>query len=252
MVTAGFSRRAASSAYQVIWKVADWAFPPVCAGCGTNGYSWCPDCAKKTSPIQEPVCSICGVPDQISGICRKCRKSTPFYDSLRSYSDYAEPLRSAIIRMKTYPDYGLGLALSYHLLDLFMKLSWNVDLIVPVPISKDHFDRRGFNQTDLFAYPLALSLGISYKKRAVTRIRETRSQVGLSATERVENVSGAFEAVASQVMAKTVLVVDDVATTGSSISSCANALKNAGATRVLGLSLARPLLKESQDFPIDV
>jgi ComF family protein len=138
------------------------------------------------------------------------------------------------------------------LIDLFSKLAWKVDLIVPLPISKGHLLQRGFNQTDLFAYPLSLSLGIPYQNKALKRIRETRSQVGLNAKERSENVSGAFKAETSHVMGKVVLVLDDVATTGSSISACANALKDAGAKRVYGLTLARPILKESQITPIDV
>ena len=252
MVMAVSNRRTASSAYQLIWKVADWVFPPNCAGCGCSGFSWCPDCALKISPILEPVCTICGLPEPDKGICAKCRNSPPHFDSLRSCSDYAEPLRSAIIKLKDYPDYGLGLALSYHLIDLFSKLAWKVDLIVPLPISKGHLLQRGFNQTDLFAYPLSLSLGIPYQNKSVKRIRETRSQVGLNAKERSENVSGAFKAETSLVMGKVVLVLDDVATTGSSISACANALKDAGAKRVYGLTLARPILKESQITPIDV
>ncbi len=142
--------------------------------------------------------------------------------------------------------------MSYHLIDLFSKLAWKVDLIIPLPISKGHFHQRGFNQTGLFAYPLSLSLGIPYHNTAVSRIRENRSQVGLTAIERSENVSGAFKAETSLVMGKAVLVLDDVATTGSSISACANALKDAGATRVYGLTLARPILKESQTTPNDV
>lgn len=252
MVLAVSNRRTASSAYQLIWKVADWVFPPYCAGCGKCGFSWCPDCAQKILPILEPVCTSCGLPITQKGICMKCQNSPPGFDSLRSCSEYAEPLRSAIIRLKVYPDYGLGLELSYHLIDLFSKLGWKVDLAIPLPISKDHFHQRGFNQTDLFAYPLSLNFAIPYQKNAVKRIRETRSQVGLSAKERSENVSGAFKAETSKVIGKAVLVIDDVATTGSSISACAIALKDAGATRVYGLTLARPILKESQITPIDV
>ncbi len=252
MTSAGRSKRTAFSAYQQLWKATDWVFPPYCGGCGQGGSSWCLECQSKTSPIPEPVCNRCGLPITGSGECRKCRTNPPNFDSLRSFSEYTEPLRSAIIRMKTHPDYGLGLALSNHLITLYSRLVWEADLIVPVPISKDHSQQRGYNQTDLFAYPLALMLGFPYKSKAISRIRDTRSQVGLPATERALNVIGAFKADRSLVRGKRIIVVDDVATTGSSISACASALKDSGAVKVYGLTLARPILKDLHNLPADV
>jgi competence protein ComFC len=252
MSSAGLNVRTACSAYQVLWKVADWVFPPYCGGCGKSGSSWCPECQSKTSRIPEPVCKHCGLPTPGGKECDKCQKNPPSFDSLKAYSDYAEPLRSAIIRMKTHPDYGLGLALSNYLFDLYSRSDWEANLIIPVPISKEHSHTRGYNQTDLFAYPLALRLGIPFKSKAITRIRETRSQVGLSASERAQNVNGAFKAVPSLVQGKAILVVDDVATTGSSISACALALKDSGSGKVYGLTLARPILKDFHYLPTDV
>jgi predicted amidophosphoribosyltransferase len=100
---------------------------------------------------------------------------------------------------------------------------------------------RGYNQVSFLALPLALALGIPYKPKGLTRIHETNTQVNLSASERLRNVMGAFIADSSIVENKTVLVIDDVATTGSTISACTEALVDAGAKEVYGLTLARAI-----------
>lgn len=100
---------------------------------------------------------------------------------------------------------------------------------------------RGYNQVGLVAMPLAVLNGWEYAPRVLIRARETRSQVGLSAMERKENVSGAFFARPDKVSGKTVLLMDDVATTGATLSSCTVALLKAGVRDVYALTLARAL-----------
>jgi predicted amidophosphoribosyltransferase len=129
MISAGLSQSAAFSAYKNIWRVADWIFPPSCAGCGKGGFCWCPDCDSKIAPMSSPMCERCGLPVNHLGWCDRCLLENPPFDFLRSYSEYTEPLRSAIIRMKEYPDYGLGLALSAYLQTFFSKL-----IISPTPV----------------------------------------------------------------------------------------------------------------------
>lgn len=249
MNSAGLNQRAAFFAYQSLWKAVDWVYPPTCAGCGRLGFSWCPACDEELIQIQEPICSKCGLPCTAGALCEQCRKETHSYRALRSCAEYAEPLRSAILRMKDNPDYGLGLRLSHHLVSTFKKQDWKIDLVVPVPINEVHYRKRGYNQTDLFGYPFSLAIHSHYKPKVLSRIRQTRSQVGLTARERMENVTGAFKADASQVREKNVIIVDDVATTGSSISACAAALLEAGAREVFGITLARPFLGNSLQIP---
>jgi ComF family protein len=145
-------------------------------------------------------------------------------------------------RLKYQNDIGLGQALADPLTQYLQQLSWHVDLVVPVPLGKDRKNDRGYNQVALLALPLALNCDLDYLPDALIRDRETMSQVGLSVHERMANVSGAFAAVPSKVTGKRVLIVDDVCTTGATIRSCAVALKQAGATAVYGLSLARAVL----------
>lgn len=104
---------------------------------------------------------------------------------------------------------------------------------------------RGYNQAECLAKPFAAMIGKLYSSSAILRAKNTKSQIDLSAMERRENVSGAFYAKTSQVNLKSVIIIDDVSTTGSTLSECARALKLAGAKEVYALTLARaPLITD--------
>jgi competence protein ComFC len=249
MNLAGLRKCTAYSAYHTFWKTVDWIFPPECGGCGKVGSSWCPDCSGKIILLHDPVCLKCGLPIPKTGICSSCMRTAFPFETLRSISKYTEPMRSAIIRMKKHSDYGLGLSLSIYLVSMFHTLNWKIDAVVPVPINKSHLNKRGFNQTDLFAYPFSLAIDSPYRPKLISRIRETRSQVGLNALERHENVKGAFKADPAYASGKNVLIIDDVATTCSSISACSEALLSAGAKTVYGITLARPIVSNANIIP---
>jgi ComF family protein len=120
------------------------------------------------------------------------------------------------------------------------ELNWNIDMIVPIPLGRQRYKERGYNQVAMIAKPLALAMGVEFAPKALARRKETRSQVGLSKQERRENVNGVFQAGAG-VTGKTILVMDDVATTGSTLSSSAEALFASGAKDVYALTVARAL-----------
>jgi ComF family protein len=111
--------------------------------------------------------------------------------------------------------------------------------IVPVPLGEVRKRERGYNQADLIASEFAEISERLYFGQALRRVRETRSQVGLNLAERQENVFGAFVADPQQVSGKVILLVDDLFTTGATMSACAEALHQAGAGTVVGLSVAR-------------
>lgn len=119
-------------------------------------------------------------------------------------------------------------------------LNWPVEMIIPVPLGRQRHKERGYNQVGMIARPLAMALEIKYAPNGLMRSRETRSQVGLTRQERKENVHGAFAA-GTGVKSKTILLMDDVSTTGSTLSSGAQALINAGAGDVYALTVARAL-----------
>ncbi len=227
--------------YRLVWSSLDGLFPPRCGGCGRVGSRWCAECQQSVLTLGEEVCDKCGRPKQNKEECMYCQFQPPPYQSLRSWAIFAPPLRSAIHRLKYYRDMALGDALAVPLIDLARALDWPIDFVLPVPIGKKRMQERGYNQAALIAHPLALALGKSYLPKALQRKRETRSQVGLTAAERRENVQDAFDADSQVVQGRVALIVDDVATTGSTLSSCAEALLQSGAKDVYALTVARAL-----------
>ncbi len=227
--------------YRLFWVGVDFLYPPLCGGCSKKGVRWCSDCRKNIMPIPEPKCDICGLPQAKNGTCFSCQQTPPFYKALRSWAVFEGPIRKALHKMKYKQDLGLGDSLAVEMFSYVKELNWRVDVVVPVPLGKERMKERGYNQVSLFALPLALAMGWKYSARALKRARETVSQVGLSAEERENNVRSAFVANRNKVVGKTVLVVDDVSTTGATLNSCAEALINGGAHEVYALSLARAL-----------
>ena len=118
-------------------------------------------------------------------------------------------------------------------------MDWQVDLVTPVPIGLARRKQRGYNQAALLAFPLALAIGKPFRSQALVKARETPSQVGLTAAQRRENVAQAFQANTKIVAQKSVLIIDDVTTSGATIEACCMALIRAGARQVYGLTLAR-------------
>jgi ComF family protein len=143
--------------------------------------------------------------------------------------------------LKYRRDIALGDALAVHLCELAAAFDGQINLVLPVPLAPSRQRQRGYNQAALLAYPLALWLGLPYNRRALRRVRETTSQVGLSLNQRRENVSGAFQARPEAVAGRCVLLVDDVLTTGSTLDAAAQALKQAGASQVFALVVSRAL-----------
>ena len=137
----------------------------------------------------------------------------------------------------------MGDVLARPLIKMLGLLPWKVDLVVPVPMGADRAAVRGYNQAALLAMPVALSTGLLYQSKALKKVRDISTQVGLSIDERYENVEGAFVADQSIVDRKSVLVIDDVVTSGATMDSCSETLRSAGARDVYGLTLARAKFK---------
>lgn len=143
--------------------------------------------------------------------------------------------------MKYRRNIGLGDALALQMLEFISSLQWDIDLLIPVPLGKKRLKERGYNQVALVAQPLAYYSGIRYLPQALWKTRETRSQVGLNVSQRHANVTNAYKADARSVKQKSILLIDDVSTTGSTISSCTDALLSAGARDVYAITIARAL-----------
>jgi ComF family protein len=159
--------------------------------------------------------------------------------AIRSWAIYDGSIREAIQQLKYYRNVGLGNVFSRPLVEILRNQAWDINIIVPVPLGVARLKERGYNQASLLARPIAYQHESDYKPGILLRTRETKSQVELEYDERITNVAGAFEAKGHLVWNKNILVVDDVTTSGSTLDSCADALLEAGANKVYGLTLAR-------------
>jgi ComF family protein len=233
--------------YHILWSGLDLLFPPACGGCGKMGARWCLDCQQKLAPVPEPVCEVCGEPQAAVKMCDNCLNARPAFVALRSCAVFKEPIRPALHKLKYRREVGLGEALAWNLAVFLDRLGWQADAIVPIPLSEQRLAERGYNQVDLIAHPLARLMRWQYLPGALRRSRHTRSQVGLSASERRENVTGAFLTKDRSVKGKSVLLVDDVATTGATLDSAARSLVGAGASKVYALTFAKAIHKYGLD-----
>ena len=143
--------------------------------------------------------------------------------------------------MKYRGNIAFGESIAVQMADFVRSLHWSIDALLPVPLGKKRLKERGYNQVALVARPLAFQLGWLYAPNALWKTRETRSQVGLTISQRSENVHEAYGAEAKIVKDRSVLIMDDVATTGSTIAACTTALLSAGAKEVYVLTIARAL-----------
>ncbi len=228
--------------YRLGWSGIDWIFPPRCGGCGKTGSRWCKECQDKVPNLAGPLCESCGTPvTRVGGTCQRCKDNPPPFRALRSWAAFDFPVRPALHKLKYRRDMALGDALAVPISQFVDSLQWTFDIVVPIPLGEKRMKERGYNQVALIAKPLSLALGRDYRPSALKRKRETRSQVGLSAGERRDNVHDAFDADFNLVRGKSVLVMDDVATTGATLTSSAEAFLQAGANHVYAITVARAL-----------
>jgi competence protein ComFC len=225
--------------YRWLWGSLDLLFPPTCGGCGLRGIHWCEQCQKQVKEIEPPICNICGQPRDLPGLCTRCSSTKPNFTALRSWALYDGPVREAVRRLKYRRNISLGLVLSQPLIKLLIKLSWEVDMVIPVPLGVARLKERGYNQAVLIARPLALRIGVPCENQGLQRVRETRSQVGLSYDQRRDNVKNAFLAKQEIVSKHSILVIDDVATSSATLDACAAALLAAGSKDIYSLTYAR-------------
>jgi competence protein ComFC len=228
--------------YKLAWAGLDWLYPPLCGGCGSSGSRWCSSCCKNTPLIPDSICRKCGEILKSPGECNHCQDYPPSYIASRSWAVFNGSIRNALHRLKYQGDIALGEILARPLVGMLNSWNWDIDVITAVPLGVARRKERGYNQSALLAIPLSLGSSKTYESRALLKIRETRSQVGLSLTQRRENVDEAFHARYNYVNGKSVLVVDDVTTSGATLEACSHALLDAGARQVYCLTLARTTL----------
>lgn len=212
----------------------------------------CPQCLGEIQPLRVPQCLICG--DRLTsaqllmgdGQCVNCRESQPEFERAVSFGEYQGGLRGLIHLLKyenvTSAQAPLGRMLADAISELLPALGGRRLLLVPVPLHNNRRRSRGFNQAELIARSALKRLPAQFEFAAAVLIRqrETISQVGLSREERIENMRGAFRVSdAARVEGRNAVVIDDVMTTGTTLSECARVLKTAGAEKVWAATVAR-------------
>ncbi|NLX10252.1 MAG: ComF family protein [Chloroflexi bacterium] len=196
----------------------DLLFPPHCVHCDRVGSLVCPRCLATIIPAVS--------------------RSLPEFDDVRVYAEYRDAIAAAVQALKYKRQTRLAHVLGGLLSRALDGAGWPVDLVTAVPLHASRLAERGYNQAALLGAVVAQQNGWPFAGRAIRRVRETPSQVHLSAAERQVNVAGAFEADPLIVRDRAVLLIDDVLTTGATMTACAEALRAAGAAQIYAAALA--------------
>ena len=171
--------------------------------------------------------------------CVNCKNSAPQYKRNKSVFLYDGVVKKFVRQLKFDNKKFYASTLSNFIASEYVKLNKDFDIIIPVPIHKDREKRRGYNQATLLCTSLKEKLKLNVDENVLTKERATRSQAYLSREEREKNLEDAFKVVDRKlVKGKTILLVDDVFTTGTTINECAKTLRSAGAKEVHSLTLA--------------
>lgn len=238
---------------QFLAAFTDILFPPLCHACkafipDAGEIHLCESCQAASPPVVSPHCTICGLPFLTEGgsdhLCGGCIADPPPFAAARAAVLFDGPVRELIHAFK----YGkkvqhcrpLGLLTARQLGGFASTVP--ADLIIPVPLHVKRLRERGFNQALLLSESLSKKWHIPLSRNNLRRIRWTEPQIHLSAAERTENVRGAFAVQAGAgVQNRRVILVDDVYTTGSTVTECARTLVQSGARTVYVMTVARAM-----------
>jgi ComF family protein len=239
----------AKSLGRVGWaKLVDFLTPPLCLSCQapvTMGAALCLDCWQKLQFIDEPVCDVLGTPfayDEGEGaVSPAAMADPPSWDRARAAVVF-DDASSHLVHLLKYNDrQEAGMAMARMMVGAARNILPAADIILPVPLHRRRLWQRRFNQAAYLADRISSASATSWAHDVLLRVEATVSQVGLDAGERRKNVRRAFEVPPEKrpmIEGKSVLLVDDVRTTGATANACAETLKNAGAAKINVLSFA--------------
>lgn len=237
---------------KIFKSIEYYIFPPQCPYCDKviNGTQiLCDDCFNRIRFITGNKCYRCGRPlpqsypsDDGKLLCPKCMSKRPVYDMIRSVFIYDSFSREAILKLK----YAHRSDLRHFFVNYMMRAGLDLfdksDLIIPVPMYWKRRIRRKYNQATVLAELIAKNTCIPHSAVNLCRIRHTQSQTRKSAKDRQKNIKNAFILKKpEQIKGKSILLIDDVVTTGATVSSCAKLLKKNGAKAVYVLTIAQSI-----------
>lgn len=235
-------------------QIAKFIYPDdiYCIRCGkvidsTRTYSLCDDCIRNFHWTNKKTCDKCGKlmeEDGIYSLCKDCRHNPHYFTrgfTCLMYGLYEKELIWSFKYSKQgYIGEKIGKIIQDRLEPEFEK-GLNIDIIIPVPIHKKKLRQRGFNQAELMGRPLSKAWGLPLERKILIRAKSTSAMSTLDPFERRENIAGAFMINRGEegvVKEKSILLIDDVYTTGSTVDECSRILLDAGAKEVYVVTLA--------------
>lgn len=228
--------------HALISRLINGVFPSKCPLCGNlpDVLIHAPVCSSCWSNIQKfsgPFCSICALPfpSEYARMCGSCLKKSPPFSQVIPFGLYEGVLAEAISLFKFHGLRRLSQPLGRLLLDLDIP---QADAVVPVPLTPTGLRSRGFNQSLLIAKVISREIRIPLFMDTLLKVKETPPQIGMSAKERLFNLKDAF-AVTEHIKDKSILLIDDVMTTGATVTECSKVLLRAGAKKIWVVTLAR-------------
>lgn len=234
-------------------RIAAFALPPRCPGCGAvtiEDHQFCATCWDGLRFLGQPWCAACSRPFEIErgdSLCGVCLADPPIHDGVRAAVAYGQVARTVILKFK----YGRRLAYADTLARLMARLvPEDAELMVPVPLHRWRLWTRGFNQAQLIAQGVERLTGLPVALDLLARTKGGGSLRGRGRKARAKSVRGAFELMpdaADRLSGRHVVLVDDVHTSGATASACASVLKRGGAAKVTVLCWARVLGDDAAD-----
>ncbi|MBO7244122.1 MAG: ComF family protein [Alphaproteobacteria bacterium] len=229
-------------------NIIDFAFPHVCLCCDNTIEKekiFCDKCFSKIIFIQGSICYRCGkkvslLPTEEKILCSNCLKKRPIYDKARAVFQYNAVSKNAILKFKNTGKIEYAHPFVFLLQQAGKDLFLETDLIIPVPMHWKRKLSRGYNQAGILAQILSKKTKIPYNENILIRARHTPKQEKKTKAERIKNVKNAFVVNhPEKIKNKSILIIDDVLTTGATVNNCAKELKKAGARAVFVLTIAQ-------------
>lgn len=234
------SRRLKDEVYVLGERLLDLLFPPRCVNCKRVTGALCANCLGSIQLVTAPMCRTCGrAPFAGQGICPDCRTHPLTITQIRSATWHEGAARKAIHALKYNRRRDTVPPLANFLAAQLVQSGLKYDLITSVPLYPSRQMERSYNQAELLAIETARLTRSTYFA-LLERTRATADQIGLNVMARRVNVQDAFRSLRPSLESKTIVLVDDVCTTGATLDACAQALFAGGAHAVYGLAVARP------------
>lgn len=222
----------------------DLLFPKLCLYCRNRFHEpksqLCKACRETLEYLTDGICQVCGTPMQ-SSECQSCQSYDYNFDKARSVFKFTPVVQASIHRLKYHGTVGISSFLASYAVDYLRSVNpfENIDIVAPVPLHSTRQRERGFNQAEKLSRHIAAGMNYEHKPKLLLRKRFTQTQTRLSKAEREKNVSAAFGINPKyNISDKSILLVDDVFTTGSTVNAISKLLKTNNVSQIYILTIA--------------